>query len=470
MTRQRNFGLRKVCDCPRRTWAKCSHPWHFSFKWKGVHHRFSLNKHLGEDIDNKSDAETAAGRIRRSIKEGRFGQPAPREEMTLRTLAATYLERYVRVERSSTAQAFTWAMDTICRTSIPRPDGTAAKLGDWRVVDLVTDSIERFREARRAQTGPVGVNRNLGSLRAMFNWAIRVGYVDQSPFKRASEPVVKLSAEHSRSRRLDTDADEETRLLAACGPHLRTIVEAALETGMRRGEILSLQWSQVEGMKVDQPKCESTTHTSERRPERVPYVITWAPRAELVLPWAKTKTRRDRRIPISTRLKAILELRRIDPAGEPMADDRYAFGNEIGQRVQDIKRAWHTAVLKAHGHKPTYTATANLSAESQQVLEAIDLHFHDLRREAGSRWLEGGVPLHTVRDWLGHTSIAQTSTYLAGTMLTQHDAMTRFEERRGTLQPFATGSKTGGRKRPRTAGRTNRKPNKTGTDLGPTIM
>jgi integrase len=37
-------------------------------------------------------------------------------------------------------------------------------------------------------------------------------------------------------------------LLAACSPHLRSIVECALETGMRRGEILSLQWRQVEGM------------------------------------------------------------------------------------------------------------------------------------------------------------------------------------------------------------------------------
>ena len=40
--RQRNDGLRKVCDCPRRTWPKCSHPWHFNFKWAGEHYRFSI--------------------------------------------------------------------------------------------------------------------------------------------------------------------------------------------------------------------------------------------------------------------------------------------------------------------------------------------------------------------------------------------------------------------------------------------
>ena len=31
-TRHHNDGLRKICGCPRRQWAKCRHPWHFSFK------------------------------------------------------------------------------------------------------------------------------------------------------------------------------------------------------------------------------------------------------------------------------------------------------------------------------------------------------------------------------------------------------------------------------------------------------
>ena len=72
------------------------------------------------------------------------------------------------------------------------------------------------------------------------------------------------------------------------------------------------------------------------------------------------------------------------------------------------------------------------------MLADVDLHFHDLRREAGSRWLEGGVPLHVVRDWLGHANISQTSTYLAGTQRTQHDAMTAYEDRLATLQRLAT--------------------------------
>src|SRR5688500_6403615 len=97
--RQRNDGLRKICRCPRRTWAKCPHSWHFSFKWGDTHHRFSLDRHLGKRIDNKTDAEGEAEKIRIAIREGRFGQPAPRSEMTFRQLADTYLGRYVQVER-----------------------------------------------------------------------------------------------------------------------------------------------------------------------------------------------------------------------------------------------------------------------------------------------------------------------------------------------------------------------------------
>jgi integrase len=110
--------------------------------------------------------------------------------------------------------------------------------------------------------------------------------------------------------------------------------------------------------------------------------------------------------------------------------------------------------------------TANLSPEARAVLAKIDLHFHDLRREAGSRWLEGGVPLHTVRSWLGHTNIAQTSTYLSGTLTTEHEAMRRFESNSETLGKL--GQKPGA-KRLQTAGRAPKKPHKTGVGREATI-
>jgi len=86
------------------------------------------------------------------------------------------------------------------------------------------------------------------------------------------------------------------------------------------------------------------------------------------------------------------------------------FGNQCGEPVTDIKCAWQGAAEGARAQ--AYTKTKALTAESIAQLEQIDLHFHDLRREAGSRWLETGAPLHKIQKWLGHTTIAQTSTYL----------------------------------------------------------
>jgi hypothetical protein len=56
------------------------------------------------------------------------------------------------------------------------------------------------------------------------------------------------------------------------------------------------------------------------------------------------------------------------------------------------------------------------------------LHFHDLRREFGSRVLESGSSLVEARDMLGHANISQTSTYLNSTAKALGLAIERKEE------------------------------------------
>ena len=69
----RNFGVRKVCACPRRQQAKCPHPWHFNFTWKGRAYRFSLDRHVGRHVESRSDAEALADQLRTAIRSGEFG-------------------------------------------------------------------------------------------------------------------------------------------------------------------------------------------------------------------------------------------------------------------------------------------------------------------------------------------------------------------------------------------------------------
>jgi integrase len=99
-------------------------------------------------------------------------------------------------------------------------------------------------------------------------------------------------------------------------------------------------------------------------------------------------------------------------------------------QVGNVKRAWETAVLKAHGHDPQWTKSKALAAPSRAALRAIDLHFHDLRHEAGSRLLESGWPLHHVQEMLGHANVSQTSTYLNATRVGLQESMRRSDAAR----------------------------------------
>ena len=165
---------------------------------------------------------------------------------------------------------------------------------------------------------------------------------------------------------------------------LRDVVVAALETGCRSGELLTLQWWQVR----------------------------FSPRAEIFVVASKTKTKRDRRVPMSSVLREILERRRLDPADTPLPADSFVFGDAVGRR----KDAWQIALTRA---------------------KIEGLHFHDLRREAGSRRMDAGVPLATIQRWLGHTNIAQTSTYLGASLGADELAMQAFEKRVGrTVDPI----------------------------------
>ena len=139
------------------------------------------------------------------------------------------------------------------------------------------------------------------------------------------------------------------------------------------------------------------------------------------------KTARARQLPVSTRLTAILEMARTDATRrEADGPGAYVFGNAIGEKISSVKRVWGTAVLKASGYTPEWSAGA-LSATSRAQLAVIDLHFHDLRHEAGCRWLESGMPLHHIQELLGHANLSQTSTYLHAAEFGLVESMQKFD-------------------------------------------
>ena len=265
-------------------------------------------------------------------------------------------------------------LNVIKRTRIPRSGGTTSAFGDVPIADLTRNDVEALRVARRAdmqgvgcKSGECGINRMMARLRHVFVWAIDRGYIDSTPFKRGGVNVVKLdtSAEAARQRRLQPG--EEERLLAVASPHLRSVIVALLVTGCRVGEVLGLRWADL------------------RRDERGEAI-------QIVLAAARTKTAKPRNVPVGWRLRAELSMRKHAPDGSEHPETAFVFGNETGEQVKDVRRAWQSA-CEAAGIE--------------------DLHVHDLRREFASRLLESSADVHVVRDFLGHSNITTTSRYLA---------------------------------------------------------
>jgi integrase len=236
---------------------------------------------------------------------------------------------------------------------------------------------------RSTKGGHVALNRFKARARHFFNWAIAQGYRDDTPFKRHGVNVVRLNtaADTVRHRRLRPG--EEERLLAAATPHLRALIVGALSTGCRVGELLTLQWRDVQ---VDR--------TSRYR--------------ALLLRAGKTKTGTMRIVPVGQRLAAVLEMLRTDPDGNDLPAEAFVFGDEIGGNISSVKTAWRSACASA---------------------EIEDLHFHDLRREFACRLLESRAELHDVRKFLGHSNITTTSRYLRSTTLRLERALTLLEQK-----------------------------------------
>jgi len=123
-------------------------------------------------------------------------------------------------------------------------------------------------------------------------------------------------------------------------------------------------------------------------------------------------------------------MRQVDSKGKPWPPTAFVFGDdETGER-ESVKIAWENCRLKAHGYVVKREANGRLTAECRQQLGSIDLRFHDLRREAGSRFLELGMAPHYVQAFLDHAKLSTTSRYLAIDSRGMHAAMENAEKAR----------------------------------------
>jgi integrase len=216
------------------------------------------------------------------------------------------------------------------------------------------------------------VNRELSLFRAILNYARREGVITRSPFDQGKGII--SHAEEKKRNRIVTPEEEE-RLLAACTgkrAYLRIYLIMALDTGMRRGEMLGLKWTEI--------KFNTNLIIAE----------SW-----------KGVGKSLRLIGITARLKEALE------AWKPYSTTEFVFDER-----KDIKKAWKNTLAEANKSEP----------------KILDLRIHDLRHTATTRMVQAGLPAALVMGITGHTQFTTFRRYVNTDEKFAQDAAKALEE------------------------------------------
>jgi integrase len=199
---------------------------------------------------------------------------------------------------------------------------------------------------------PATVNRLQATLSHMFTKGYEWEMLSEDTLKRVRK--VKLLPENNRRLRYLSN-EECQKLISKCDPHLKAIVTTALNTGCRKGEILSLEWEKHIDLKHG-------------------FILL-----------DKTKNGDRRELPINDTLRGVLQglTRRLDVP-------HVFYDHDTGKPYRDVKRSFKTAVKRAG---------------------IRDFHFHDLRHTFASHLVMAGVDLTTVKELLGHKTLTMTLRY-----------------------------------------------------------
>lgn len=225
--------------------------------------------------------------------------------------------------------------------------------GQYDLNQIDVQMIEQFQTDQiKRGLNAGGVNRLVSSLKAMFTKALDWKMTDEAVIITVRR-VKALKGEVKRLRYLSVQECQE--LFNSCDAYLKPIVQFALNSGCRRGEILNLKWDNVD-----------LKHG--------------------FISLIETKNGERRETPINDTLRSVLQgiTRRLDVP-------YVFFDSETGGPASiRFEKRFKTAVKKA-GIK--------------------DFHFHDLRHTFASHLVMAGVDITTVSKLLGHKSLTMTLRY-----------------------------------------------------------
>lgn len=324
----------------------------------------------------KEDAEKWVRAIERELETTGFVDRREADKNTLGEVLKRYQKEITPSKKSASIESV--------KINVILKDGVLPKL---KMTAVTSDAIAAWRDRRLEEVTGATVNRELDVLSAVLNHARREWRIHvENPVGDVKRP----ERANARDRRFS--AEEEAYLLAALtggerqadgtfskgarNPWLLPLVQLALETAMRRGELLSLQWENVD---LDR----QTAHLPE------------------------TKNGDSRTVPLSTRAIAIL---RALPWGhaEDDEEDVRRHGPVFETTALALRKGFVRSVERA---QQAYADDCRKARRKPRPGFLKDVHFHDTRHEAASRLAEKLSNVLELSAVTGHRDLRMLKRY-----------------------------------------------------------
>lgn len=306
-----------------------------------IHHD-GRRKKIALRVSSEKEARRVAARMEKKLlAEGWSNRPSKCATL------ADFTERYLAQSQASKALA-TYRMDRQALQSLLRI------ICNLPLNDISHQDIERFRLTRLEQIKPTSVNVELRHIKAAFSYAVENGFIKENP---AGQVKLNKVPQKNHPRFLSEEEIKKLRKTCAETPDLLRMVDFALWTGMRRREITSLQWKDID---------------FKRR-------VIMVRNKEAF----RTKSGKERAIPMTEQLEAMLFEASSD---NHTAEDRvfslgyWWFGKQFRRVVEEAKLPETTTI-------------------------------HTLRHTFASHLVMQGVDLRSVKEILGHHDISVTMVY-----------------------------------------------------------
>ncbi len=320
------------------------------YAWLLDYYEPGTMKRVKRRFDKKSEAEAVMGAIQVAKNQGRYAEvfkPAATPAVLFKDLVKDYMD-LTTGERNVASK-----LQIIRDVLLPEFGERALPEISYRDLELWKKRRELVPTVKKKPRTVARINREMALLRHMFNKAVSWGWLEFNPFLRGET----LFAKEKNARTRYLTPEESVKLLAECSNHLRPIVETAINTGMRKGEILALRWEWVQG--------------------------TW-----INLPHGICKSGEGRAVPINqAQLEVFKEVR-----GQVELKSPYVFPSIVLSDVpyNTIRKGFEAACRRAG---------------------IVNFRFHDLRHTCASWMVMAGASLKAVQEQLGHKTLAMTMRY-----------------------------------------------------------